>query len=401
MGSPDPSRRRDLHSIFARAVPATSPAGRPCNLRGQHLYRWVWAAPLPHLTDGAEGGLPEGTVGIAIGIMGFGRIGRNLFRILHTRPEIQVVAIVDIADPLALEYLLKFDTVHGRFPDPLSVKGEALHVQGRQIRMLRIERPEDVPWGELGVEIVVDATKKFRTRKALEGHLQGGARKVVTTVPPLDEIDNVIVMGVNDAALQPGDRIVSNASVTANCLAPIASLLHDAFGIDRAFMTTVHAFTNDQRLADVPHDEIRRSRAAAENIIPTATGAPQMVESIVPSLRGKLDGIAMRVPVLDGSTVDLVSLMKRDLRREEVNEVVRSAAASTFQGIIEFTEDPIVSSDVVGNPHSAVFDSLATQVIGGNLLKTISWYDNGWGHAQRAVDLVERMASLSTPGPGG
>lgn len=338
---------------------------------------------------------------IPIGIMGFGRIGRNIFRILHSRDDIQVVAIVDISDPRALEYLLKYDTVHGRFASPVTVKGNSMYVGGRQIRMLTIGRPEEVPWYDLGVEIVIDATKRFRTRADLEGHLKAGARKVVTTVPPLDEIDNVVVVGVNDETLEPGHRIVSNASVTANCLAPIAKVLDDAFGIDRAFMTTVHAFTNDQRLADVPHTELRRSRAAAENIIPTSTLAPRMVEQIVPALRGKIDGIAMRVPVPDGSTVDLVTLMERNLVAEEVNEVVRSAASSRYLGIIEFSDEPIVSSDVIGNPHSAIFDSLSTQVTGGNLVKTISWYDNGWGHAQRAVDLVVRLASISESGGGG
>lgn len=344
------------------------------------------------------GGIP---MAISVGIMGFGRIGRNVFRILHSRQDIQVVGIVDISDPKALEYLLKFDTVHGRFESPVSVKGEAMYVDGRQIRMLTIGRPEEVPWYDLGAEIVVDATKRFRTRAELEGHLKAGARKVVTTVPPLDEIDNVVIVGVNDDTLMPEHRIVSNASVTANCLAPIAKVLDDAFGIEKGFLTTVHAFTNDQRLADVPNTELRRSRAAAENIIPAETGAARMVEQVLPSLKGKLDGIAMRVPVPDGSTVDFVTLMKRDLEREEVNEVVRSAAGSRYKDIIEYSEDPIVSSDVIGNPHSAIFDSLSTQITGGNLLKTISWYDNGWGHAQRVVDLVVRLASISDSVRGG
>ena len=331
---------------------------------------------------------------IPIAIMGFGRIGRNIFSILQGHKNVRVVAIDDVAEPAALEYLLKFDTVHGRLEAPVSVKGDSMYFDGRQIRLLNHSHPQNCPWKELGVEVVVDATKRFRRRAELEGHLKAGAHKVVTTSPPLDEIDYVAVMGVNDEGLEASHRIVSNASVTANCLAPVAKVLDDAFGIEWAFMTTVHAYTNDQRLADVPHTDLRRSRAAGENIIPTETLAPKTVEEVVPSLRGRVAGMAMRVPVPDGSTVDLVSLMKRDVTTEEVNEVVKSAAGSRYKDIIEYCEDPIVSSDVIGNPHSAVFDSLATQVTDGNLLKAISWYDNGWGHASRAVDLVERMAAL-------
>jgi len=333
---------------------------------------------------------------VRVGIMGFGRIGRNVFRIIQqSHPDIDVVAIVDVADPKALEYLLRFDSVHGPFAEPFSVKGDAMYVRGRQIRMITKKEPGEVDWRELQADIVIEATGKYRYRNLLEKHLQMGARKVILTVPPRDEIDAVIVMGVNDHILTGQHKIVSAGSCTSNCLAPIARVLNDAFGIEQGFMTTVHAYTNDQRLADVPHEDLRRSRAAAENIIPTETWAPPAVERILPELAGKLGGIAVNVPVQDGSTIDLVTVMKRDITVDEVNEVVKSAAASTYKRIIEFATEPIVSSDVIGNSHSAIFDSLSTAVLGGNMLKTISWYDNGWGYATRVVELVEKLAMLS------
>jgi glyceraldehyde 3-phosphate dehydrogenase (phosphorylating) len=332
-----------------------------------------------------------------IGLMGFGRIGRNVFRILHGRDDIEVEAIVDIAEPAALEYLLKFDTVHGAFPDPVWIKGDALYARGRPIRILQAKAPGDVDWSALGIDIVVEATGQYRTRAILQRHIDRGAKRVVLTVPPRDPLDALVVMGVNDHVLTKDTRIVSNASCTANALAPICKILDDVFGIDRGMMTTVHAYTNDQRLADVPHTEMRRSRAAAENIIPTETFSPQVVESILPQLAGKLDGMALNVPVPDGSTVDLVTLMERPVTPEEVNEVVKSASMTTYKNIVEYTDQPIVSSDVIGNTHSAVFDGLSTAVIGGNLLKTITWYDNGWGYASRVVELIGRLAALDAP----
>ena len=328
--------------------------------------------------------------------MGFGRIGRNAFRIIQQfHPGIEIVAIVDIADPKALEYLLRFDTVHGRFAEPFSVKHGAMYHRGHQIRMLTEREPGDVDWKALGVEIVIEATGQYRLREQLEKHLAAGARKVILTVPPRDDIDAVIVSGVNDHVLTARHRIISTGSCTANCLAPIARVLNDAFGIEKGFMTTVHAYTNDQRLADVPHEDLRRSRAAAENIIPAATWSPMAVERILPELAGKLDGIAVNVPVPDGSTIDLVTLMKRTVTVEEVNEIVWSAAGTTYKHIIEYATEPIVSSDVIGNSHSAIFDSLSTSVLGGDMLKTISWYDNGWGYATRVCELVEKLASLN------
>lgn len=331
---------------------------------------------------------------IRLGIMGFGRIGRNVFRILYPRDDIEVVAIVDVAQPEALAYLLRFDTVHGRFAEPVSVAGDAMYVKGKSIRLLQDRAPGDVDWGRLGVDIVIESTGKYRTRSVLQRHIDKGAKRVILTVPPRDEVDALVVSGVNDHSLTPAARIVSNASCTANALAPICKILHEAFGIERGFLTTVHAYTNDQRLADVPHTELRRSRAAAENIIPTSTWSPQIVGRILPELEGKLDGMALCVPVPDGSCVDLVTLMQQPVNPQEVNEVVKSAAATRLKNIVEYTEQPIVSSDVIGNSHSAVFDALSTQTLGGNLLKTITWYDNGWGYATRVVELVYRLAEL-------
>ncbi len=332
---------------------------------------------------------------VRVGIMGFGRIGRNVFRIAQKSKDIDVIAIADVADPMALEYLLRFDTVHGRFEEPFSVKEGAMYIRGKQIKMLTAKEPGDVNWNDLGVEIVVEATGKYRTRDFLQRHLDAGARQVVLTVPPRDQIDFTVVMGVNDHQLRSEHRIVSNASCTANALAPIAKILNGAFGIESGFLTTVHAYTNDQRLADVPHTELRRSRAAAENIIPAVTWSTKAVERILPEMKGKLDGVAMNVPIPDGSTLDFVTLMKRPVTATEVNEVVWSAAQSDYKTIVEYTDQPIVSSDVIGNSHSAIFDSLSTQVIGGNLLKTLTWYDNGWGYATRVVELIHRLDDLA------
>jgi glyceraldehyde 3-phosphate dehydrogenase len=329
---------------------------------------------------------------IRIGIMGFGRIGRNVFRILYPRDDIEIAAIVDVAEPRSLEYLLKFDTVHGRFREPVRVVDDAMYIKGRQVRVLQAKAPGEVDWRALGVGIVIEATGQYRTREALTRHLDRGAERVILTVPPRDAIDAVVVMGVNDHVIDDSTRIVSNASCTANALTPVLKVLHDAFGVERGFMTTVHAYTNDLRLADVPHTDMRRSRSAVENIIPTETWSPLAVERFLPEMKGRIEGMALNVPVPDGSTVDLVTLMKRDVTAGEINEVVRSAAATRFRNIIEYTDDAVVSSDVIGNPHSGLFDGLSTQVLGGNLVKTLTWYDNGWGYASRVVDLVLRLS---------
>ena len=331
-----------------------------------------------------------------VGLMGFGRIGRNVFRILHEGShDVEVVAIVDVVEPKSLEYLLRFDTVHGRFEEPVEIRGDALVVRDKSIKLLNAKAPGDVDWAALGVEVVVEATGQYRTKQILERHLQKGAKRVVLTVPPRDAEIPILLRGVNDDIVGKGTTIVSCGSCTANALAPICKILDDTFGIDRAFMTTVHAYTNDQRLADVPHAEMRRSRAAAENIIPTDTYAPRVVMGILPQLAGKLDGMAQNVPVPDGSNVDLVALVKRPVTPEQVNEAVKTASKGPFAGVLEYTEQPIVSSDVIGNDHSAVFDALSTTVLGGNLVKTITWYDNGWGYARRVVELIERMQEVA------
>jgi len=329
---------------------------------------------------------------VRVGLMGFGRIGRNIFRISRSIPEIEIVAISDVADPKAIEYLLRFDTVHGRFNEAFKVDGGFMYIGGRQIRMLDAREPGDAPWATLGAQIVVEATGRYRTREWLRKHLEAGAQKVILTTPPRDEIDLVVVSSVNDHLLKPEHRMISVGSCTANAVAPIVKILNEGFGIRQAFMTTVHAYTNDQRLADVPHSELRRSRAAAENIIPASTWSPLAVQRIVPEMQDRIGGLAMNVPVPDGSVVDLTTLMERDVTRDEVNNLVWSAAKGKYQTIVEYADEPIVSSDVVGNSHSAIYDSLATQVIGGNLVKTLTWYDNGWGYAARVVELIQKLA---------
>jgi glyceraldehyde 3-phosphate dehydrogenase len=331
---------------------------------------------------------------IRVAINGFGRIGRSVFRIVSRDPGIDMVAINDIADAKTLAYLLKYDTVMGRFPGPSRLEGDVLYAGIQDVKLISVPDLDHLKWGDLGVDVLVESTGRYRKRAELEKHLAAGAKRVILTVPAKDDIDATVVLGVNDSTLRPEHRMVSNASCTTNCLAPIVKILHDAFGVEKGIMTTVHAYTNDQRLADVPHSDLRRSRAAAENIIPTTTGAARAVGKVLPELAGKLDGMAMRVPVPDGSTVDLITVMRRSVTAEQVNEVVRSAAASSLKGIVEYCDEPIVSSDVIGNPHSSVFDSLATQVLGGNFLKTVAWYDNEWGYACRVAELIRRLAEL-------
>jgi len=328
-----------------------------------------------------------------VGINGFGRIGRGVFRILDQRDDVQVVAINDLYENEQLAYLLKYDTVMGVFQGEIGIDGDKLLVDGAEIRLTAQSTPSRIPWGELDVEIVVEATGIFRTREPLEQHLAAGARKVVLTVPAKDEIDCTLVIGVNDADLLPEHRIISNASCTTNCLAPVAKVLDDAFGIQEGFVTTVHAYTNDQRLADVPHKDLRRSRAAAENIIPTTTGAAKAVGKVLPNLAGKLDGMAMRVPVPNGSIVDFVFRMGRPADRNEINAAVRDAASGPLRRIIEYSEEPLVSSDIIGNPHSSIFDALSTGAGGDEWAKVIAWYDNEWGYSNRVADLIERLGS--------
>ncbi len=331
-----------------------------------------------------------------VAINGFGRIGRAVFRIIASRPEsgIEVVAINDLSDDDILAYLLEYDSVMGRFDQEVEVADGVMQVGGHDIQMLMERDPAQLPWADLAVDVVIESTGVFRDRASLQKHLDAGAKRVILTVPAKDDIDETIVLGVNDQELDSGDLIVSNASCTTNCLAPLAKVLDDSFGIKKGVMTTVHAYTNDQRLADVPHKDLRRSRAATENIIPTTTGAAKAVGQVLPDLDGKLDGMAMRVPVPDGSTVDLVVELEKDVTVDEVNAAVRAAAAGELAGIMEYTEDAIVSTDIIGNPHSSIFDASGTQVLGGNLVKVMSWYDNEWGYSNRVVDLIERLAEV-------
>jgi glyceraldehyde 3-phosphate dehydrogenase len=329
-----------------------------------------------------------------IGLMGFGRIGRNLFRILYQRSDVQIVAISDIADHKALEYLLRFDTILGRFPDEVSVKDGYLYAAGRQIPMLSGREPGDVDWGELGADTVIEATARFRGRAELERHLIRGAKRVILCAPPADPPDITIVMGVNDGNLKAHHRIVSNGSCTAHSAAPVLKVLQEAFGIRRAFLTTVHAYTNQQRLADVPAKDKRRGRAAAENIIPQATNVANVVMGLIPDLAGRVSAMAINGPVPNGSVVDLVSWHDRPVTVTAINEVIRTAAASHWRGILNYEPDPIVSSDVVRLPYSSTFDSQATMVLGERVSKTLAWYDNGWGYAHRVVDLIGRFQEL-------
>lgn len=331
---------------------------------------------------------------VKVGINGFGRIGRSVFRILHQRDDMAVVAINDLFEAKSLAYLLQYDTVMGKFPSEVSFDDEGLIVGDEHVLLTAIRNPAELGWKDLGVDVVVESTGIFRDRESLQKHLDAGAKRVLLTVPPKDDIDAMIVMGVNDNILKSEHRIISNASCTTNCLAPLAKVLNDAFGIIDGIMTTVHAYTNDQRLADVPHKDLRRSRAAAENIIPTTTGAARAVGKVLPELKGKLDGIAARVPVSDGSVVDLVVQLEKKVDRDAINNAVKEAAAGDLKQILEYSEVPLVSSDIIGNPHSSIFDALVTQANGDGYARVLSWYDNEWGYSNRCVDLIERLAAF-------
>ncbi len=330
---------------------------------------------------------------VRVGINGFGRIGRLVFREMQKRKDIEVIAINDLTDAKTLAHLLKYDSVHGKFSGEVSSKENAIVVNGKEIRIYAEKDPAQLPWKSLNVDYVVEATGVFRKREQIAKHLEAGAKKVILTVPSKDQIDNTIVLGVNDNELKPEDRIVSNASCTTNCLAPVAKVLNDEFGIVKGLMTTVHAYTNDQQILDLPHKDLRRARAAAVSIIPTTTGAAAAVGKVIPSLKGKLDGMAMRVPTSDGSVVDLVVELEKAVTKEEVNAAIKKAAEGKMKGILEYCEDPIVSVDVVGNSHSSVFDADCTMA-NGTMVKVISWYDNEWAYSVRVVDLLEKMAKI-------
>jgi glyceraldehyde 3-phosphate dehydrogenase len=329
-----------------------------------------------------------------IGINGFGRIGRSVFRILEEVEGIDVVAINDLFDHEALRYLLDYDTVMGPFGKSLSLEDDHFVTSKGRVKLLSERNPADLPWAELGVDAVVEATGVFRQRAQLEQHLAAGAKYVVLTVPAKDQIDYTVVLGVNEDGLLPEHRIISNASCTTNCLAPMARVLDDEFGIEEGVINTVHAYTNDQRLADVPHSDWRRSRAAAENIIPTSTGAAKAVGVVLPQLKGRLHGIAARVPVPDGSVVDLFVKLGKTVSVEDVNAAVRAASETErLQGILQYSEAPIVSSDIIGNSHSSIYDAGFTGVTAGRYLRVLNWYDNEWGYSCRVCDLLGLLDS--------
>ena len=331
-----------------------------------------------------------------VAINGFGRIGRSVFRILNDRENVSVVAINDIADNDAMVYLLKYDTVMGRFNDSVELDGDVMKTSRNSVKMIAERDPSQLPWYRLGVDVVIEATGIFRTRQQIQQHIDAGASRVILTVPAKDEIDYTLVIGVNDDELTADHKIISNASCTTNCLAPMAKILNDNFGIEYGVINTIHAYTNDQRLADVPHSDWRRSRAAAENIIPTTTGAAKAVGKVLPELKGKLDGIAMRVPVPDGSVVDSVFRLNKDVTVDEINETVLNASKTdSMNRVVEYSTLPVVSTDIIGSPHSSIFDAPFTKVIEGSLIKTLNWYDNEWGYSNRVVDLVNILSQFN------
>jgi len=329
---------------------------------------------------------------IRIGINGFGRIGRLVFRAIVEKNSgaFDVVAVNDLTDAHTLAHLLKYDSIHGNFPGEIRVEDDELIVNGDRLRVLSEKKPADLPWGELGVDTVIESTGFFRTKEKASLHIAGGAKRVVISAPASGDVDATIVMGVNDDVLTGSETVISNASCTTNCLAPMVKVLDDAFGVKHGFMTTVHAYTSDQRILDAPHSDLRRSRAAAYSIIPTTTGAAKAVGLVLPHLAGKLDGFALRVPIPNGSITDLTVEVGSDTSVEEVNALFRTASEGSLNGILEYTEDPIVSIDVIHNAHSNIFDSSLTMVM-GSTVKVVGWYDNEWGYSNRVMDLVERI----------
>ncbi len=330
---------------------------------------------------------------IKVAINGFGRIGRLTLKASLNKSDVEVVAVNDLTDSKTLAHLLKYDSVHGKFPGTVEVDGDDLVVNGKKIKVYAEKDPGNLPWKDHDIDVVVESTGVFRTREKISKHLEAGAKKVVLCVPSksADDVDATVVLGVNDSDIKPENKIYSNASCTTNCLAPFAKVLNDKFGIKRGLMNTIHSYTNDQIILDAPHSDLRRARAAAMSIIPTTTGAAKAVGLVIPDLKGKLDGFAMRVPTPDGSVVDLTAELEKSVTKEEINAAMKEAAEGELKGVLEYCTDPIVSTDVIGNTHSSVFDSLMTQVLEGNFVKVLSWYDNEFGYSNRVVDLVEKI----------
>ena len=324
-----------------------------------------------------------------VAINGFGRIGRLTFKVLLSKENIEVVAINDLTDTATLAHLLKYDSVHGRSDGTVTSTADGIVVNGKEIKIYAEREPKNLPWGKLGVDVVLESTGRFVDEAGAGGHLEAGARKVVISAPAKGNIPTV-VLGVNDDTMTGSETILSNASCTTNCLAPMAKVLDDAFGIEKGFISTVHAYTADQRIQDAPHSDLRRARSGAVSIIPTSTGAAKAVGLVLPHLKGKLDGIALRVPIPDGSLTDFTVILKKEVTAEQVNAAMKAAADGPMKGILEYTTDPIVSIDIVGNPHSCIFDSDLTSAQ-GTLVKVVGWYDNEAGYSNRAADLIERI----------
>jgi glyceraldehyde 3-phosphate dehydrogenase len=335
---------------------------------------------------------------VKVGINGFGRIGRNVFRAAHAAgSDLEFVAVNDLVDTATMAHLLKYDSILGRFPAEVSVSGDSISIDGKELKVLSERDPAALPWGDLGVDVVIESTGFFTARDDAAKHLEAGAKKVIISAPA-KEPDVTVALGVNfDSAYDPASHhIISNASCTTNCLAPLAKVLNDTFGIEQGLMTTIHAYTADQRLQDMPHKDLRRARAAALNLIPTTTGAAKAVGLVLPELNGKLNGLAMRAPVATGSVVDLVFSTPEPVEPDQVNAAVRQAAEGSLRGILSYTEDPIVSTDIVGDPHSSIFDAGQTMAIGdGRMVKAVSWYDNEWGYSNRCVELTGKVLAGS------
>mgnify|MGYP001809709064 CR=1 FL=1 len=325
---------------------------------------------------------------VKVGINGFGRIGRLVFRQAMNNPKFEIVAINDLCDTKTLAHLLKYDSTHKIFQGEVSTEGDNIIVNGQTITISAQKDPTQLPWQALGCDLVVESTGIFTSREAAAKHLTAGAKKVIISAPAKDKIDATIVMGVNENSITGSEEIISNASCTTNCLAPMVKVLQDSFGITKGFMTTVHAYTNDQNILDLPHKDLRRARSAAMSIIPTSTGAAKAIGEVIPELVGRLDGFAMRVPVPDGSVTDLSVILDREASKAEINAAMKAAADGPMKGYLQYCEDPIVSQDIVGNPHSCIFDSLLT-MSSGNLVKVVGWYDNELGYSTRVVDLLE------------
>ena len=331
-----------------------------------------------------------------VAINGFGRIGRMSFRAMLDHPELDIVAINDLTSADTLAYLFKYDSIHDNFEGEVYAEGDCIVVNGKKVKIYAERDPQNLPWGELGVDIVIESTGLFKKREQMMKHINAGAKKVILTVPAgkADDVDATVVMGVNDNVLTKEMQLVSNASCTTNCLAPVAKVLNDKFGIKRGLMNTIHSYTNDQKILDQPHSDLRRARAAAVSIIPTSSGAAKAVGLVIPELMGKLDGFAMRVPTPDGSVVDLTAELNCNVTKEEINAAIKEAAEGPMKGVLQYVEDPIVSIDIIDNTHSSIFDSLLTQVMDGNFVKIVSWYDNEKGYSTRVGDLAAKLATL-------